>query len=246
MDDEQQLEENDNYSFDDDSSEAESGAESEDMAKESWRSNIAKRASDTFYKYLETTDSIQKLVYGNRFELKDNQEEPADDHFNIDSTSSRLTLNGLDSTKFELNQNRDWENEDVLGQIKDCFVTGKWTEDENADILLRENEDEMEEYGDFEDLENEKDGLDSESNDEDDEQDHLEQKRRMEKKRKLKEQFNTNYDDKFNSDGKKKDADEENDDEGPEEAKFYREIKKKLERQAQVCGLFPATETNNL
>ena len=232
MDDERELEENDNYSYDDDSSESE--AEGQDTGKESWRANIAKRASDTFYKYLDTTDSIQKLVYGKRFELKDDGEEPEDEQgFNIDSTSSRLTLNGRDSTKFELDQNRDWESEDVLEMIKDCFVTGKWTEDENADMLLRENEDEMEEYGDFEDLEKEEDKSDSESDDED-EQDDLEQKRRMEKKRQLKEQFNTNYDDKFNSDGKKKDADEENDDEGPEEAKFYREIKKKLERQAQV------------
>lgn len=232
MDDEQQLEENDNYSFDDDSSDEDA---EEDAAGESWRANIAKRASDTFYKYLENTDSIQKLVYGQRFELQDDREEPEDEQgFNIDSTSSRLTVNGLDSTKFELKQNRDWESEEVLELIKDCFVTGKWTEDENADILLRENEDEMEEYGDFEDLEMENDEQPDSQSDDDEPEDSLEQKRRMEKKRKLKEQFDSNYDDKLNSDGKKKDADGEDDDEGPEEAKFYREIKKKLERQAQV------------
>lgn len=229
---EEELENEDNYSFDGESSEDDD--EETDSVKDKWRSNMVKNASDTFYKYLKTTDSIQKLVYGNRFELKEQDDGEDDD---IDSTFLyNSTINGLDSTKFDLKRNRDWESEHVLDLIKDCFVTGKWTEDENAEILLRENEDEMEEYGDFEDLE-----MDNENdeNDEDEQGDDLEQKTRMAKKRQLKEQFDTNYDDRNNSDHRKKGEEDENDDEeGPEEAKFYREIKKKLERQAQVIYTF--------
>ena len=234
---EEEVEKEDNYSFDDDNSENEDVEEEQNSIKDKWRFNIAKRASDTFYKYLETTDSIQKLVYGNKFELKDDEQEE-DNHyqfnnsFNNDSTPYRSTLNGLDSTKFDLDRN--WENEEILDLIKDCFVTGKWTEDENAEILLRENEDEMEEFGDFENLE----VMSNNEEESNDEQDNLDKKKRMDKKRRLKEEFNTNYDDKNNSDGKKKndgDLNENEDgDDGSKESKFYREIKKKLDRQAQV------------
>lgn len=232
----QQEENDDQYSFDDDSD-----ADEEDLNENNWRTNIAKKASDTFYKYLENTDSIQKLVYGKMFELKDDREqddEPnSNDVFNINDNLYRLTLNGLDSTKFDLKRNRNWDDEEVLDSIKDCFVTGKWTEDENAEVLLRENEEEMEEYGDFEDLEmNENEGEESEDEESEDDEDLEANKRRMELKKKLKEEFNTNYDDKTNSDKKnrKNEDNDEDDDDGPEESKFYREIKKKLERQAQV------------
>ena len=43
--------------------------------------------------------------------------------------------------------------------VKDCFVTGKWGQSEDAEELLKmDEEDEEEVYGDFEDLETGKQG----------------------------------------------------------------------------------------
>ena len=32
---------------------------------------------------------------------------------------------------------QDWDSEDVRLTIRDCFVTGKWRSDEDAEALLR-------------------------------------------------------------------------------------------------------------
>ena len=53
-------------------------------------------------------------------------------------------------------ETRDWSVEENKNLIKDCFVTGKWRESEDAQELLRlddmsDNDSEI--YGDFEDLE---------------------------------------------------------------------------------------------
>ncbi|KAK4336767.1 hypothetical protein RND71_044069 [Anisodus tanguticus] len=200
------------------------------------KNDVAKKASENYYKYLEDTESIQKLVYGKAFELNDNEEneyEFDDNFFNKKSYIYDLNIDGLDTTKFILKQNQDWEDENIFSSIKDCFVTGKWTEDENAEILLRENEEELEEYGDFEDLENEEENKNLLDENEDDEEE-FENKKRAEKKRKLKEDFDANYDTKTQNKSEQSLDEDEEEDEGPEEAKFYREIKKKLELQAQA------------
>lgn len=46
-----------------------------------------------------------------------------------------------DCSKFVEDQMGEWE--DILEEIRDCFVTGKWTESEDAEILLsRDDQDE--------------------------------------------------------------------------------------------------------
>ena len=49
----------------------------------------------------------------------------------------------------------DWDDEEVRNLIRDCFVTGNWSEKEDAEKLLAlDDEDEDAElFGDFEDLE---------------------------------------------------------------------------------------------
>ena len=66
--------------------------------------------------------------------------------------------NATDSTGFSSGGIlRDWDSEEVRLSIRDCFVTGKWRGDEDAETLLRmddedlDNEEEVD--GDFEDLE---------------------------------------------------------------------------------------------
>ena len=50
----------------------------------------------------------------------------------------------------------EWGEERVLDCIRDCFVTGKWKDSEDAEELLKMDDDDNEDsdaYGDFEDLE---------------------------------------------------------------------------------------------
>ena len=96
----------------------------------------------------------------------------------------------------------EWGEERVLDCIRDCFVTGKWKDSEDAEELLKMDDDEDEDsdaYGDFEDLETGEvhkagDGPGKSDTEEEDNprvvEDEREVKRRkLEKKRALKARF---------------------------------------------------------
>ena len=118
----------------------------------------------------------------------------------------------------------DWEIEEVQDLIKDCFVTGEWEKTEDATKRLQQD-DEL--YGDFEDLETgEVHQGESESDENEDNKAPEEERkktkaemtateRRDEKKRKLKETFNAQYDVK-------------------DDSEFYDSWKAETEQQAKV------------
>jgi ribosome biogenesis protein BMS1 len=253
------------YSFDDDSDADEKEEEGIlDSTKTSlkWKDDLAKKAAESYYKFQETTEDVQKLVYGEAFELKDENEldeEKGDGllrfySFKTDEEKPKekpqykFTLNNTECTQFVLEQPQNWEDTDILQRIRDCFVTGKWSNDENAEMILRDDEQEMENFGDFDDLENDgDDGADAgEEDDEDEDMDDDEdmeegsddemekkaQRERLDKKKHLKEEFDMKYDTKA-----EEPKDETDDKKDPEESRFYREIKEKLARQAQVSGV---------
>ncbi|XP_071482980.1 ribosome biogenesis protein BMS1 homolog [Diadema antillarum] len=129
----------------------------------------------------------------------------------------RKGMNDLDSSAFPIEVVQDWTSQEIKNLIADCFVTGKWEEGEDAKTLL-DQDDEL--YGDFEDLEtgevhkgnpastvddSDVDESSDEGNDEDNEvveekkkakRDMTLAEKRAEKKRKLKELFDTDYDNK--------------------------------------------------
>ncbi|XP_046584794.1 ribosome biogenesis protein BMS1 homolog [Haliotis rubra] len=124
-------------------------------------------------------------------------------------------LNNMDCSKFCEDSMHDWDLEEVRLLIRDCFVTGKWDKSEDAAARLQED-DEL--YGDFEDLETgevhkgktsdgeeeeeDKDGEDEGVKKEGEEEETKKKtkaemtaaERRIEKKRKLKEMFDQEYD----------------------------------------------------
>ncbi|KAG8327224.1 Glycoside hydrolase 2 (Mannanase, beta-galactosidase) [Homalodisca vitripennis] len=147
------------------------------------------------------------------------------------------TLNALDASKFVVSQVRDWSHEQAREMIKDCFVTGKWKSSEDASELLRlddvsdTNTDE-DMFGDFEDLETgqkhqgktkQKHSKESEEDDKDDEDEEKKDEKPLtkaelvEKKKKLKEKFDAEYDEK---DG--------------EENTFYDGLRKEASMQAEL------------
>lgn len=105
------------------------------------------KAESNFFKRLGDNIDVQKIVYGSRnFEGTENSLESSNDQ-KIDLTE--------DSYK------------QLMASIKDRFVTGKWSADEDAfyeDEDDEELEDDDEEFdGDFEDLEDENNGSQSKS-----------------------------------------------------------------------------------
>ncbi|XP_008485765.1 ribosome biogenesis protein BMS1 homolog, partial [Diaphorina citri] len=107
-------------------------------------------------------------------------------------------MNSEDSSKFILAGSRDWTLPEIKDSIRDCFVTGKWKASEDASELLRldDMDDDEELFGDFEDLETgEKHSGDKSGGGSGDDKPKT-RAELMEKKRKLKEQFDAEYDDK--------------------------------------------------
>ncbi|XP_015790654.1 ribosome biogenesis protein bms1 [Tetranychus urticae] len=231
--------------FDDDSEEDDE-EDLLELASSKWKENLSARAAMSFYLRQNATQDIQKLVYGDAFDLKDDTYVEAKGELaggllkavrrrHEDSTNMEYTLNSIECTKFPSTMLQDWSLEETLESIKDCFVTGKWESSEDANTLLKENEDD-DVYGDFEDLEA---NMDAESVDDYDEDmgDHEIGKNKVEKteeeldeeRRRLKEQKKRKFDEKYDQGTLDKEKDEDG-----EEKTFYSEWKEELAEQAKV------------
>ncbi|PKK28288.1 BMS1 ribosome biogenesis factor [Columba livia] len=198
-----------------------------------WKEDLTQKAAEAFLRQQRSTPNLRKLVYGTAVEDEDQESEDAGDEvgglFRVSrpDKASKQKANALDCSKFLIEKPQDWDLEEVMSSIRDCFVTGKWEDDKDAAKLLQEDE---ELYGDFEDLETgvvhkgkpaaEGDESGSEEEEEDekmskpDPEEEEKKKERMDKKRKLKEMFDAEYD------------------EG--DATYFDNLKEEMHRQAQL------------
>nr|XP_027199860.1 ribosome biogenesis protein BMS1 homolog [Dermatophagoides pteronyssinus] len=222
IDDEEPMEEN----SDDDQENIEfygsSDDDDDDEMKNEWKDNLRKKASESFYQRIGRTVNIQGLVYGkmdsmimptNNDPVSNDSDElfrpvnHSDDVNVSNSHSMKFTLNSLECTNFPedllINFTNDNNNDaKELNLIRDCFITGQWNENEDAEAILtkdknlrdkleQDDDDDDELYDDFEDLENvddnemETDKVDDDQDDDDD---------LMDKKMMKKQQFNEEYD----------------------------------------------------
>lgn len=166
-------------SEDSDESEVESAADDggEDQGDEeeeaettsnAWKDDILKRASDSYYHRLSNTTSLRKIVYGIHTRDEEDDDQDAKDGSDKDDVGGGLfkilrrdsrssQANATDSTRISSGVLQDWDAEEVRQSIRDCFVTGKWRGDEDAETLLRMDDEDLEGDeevdGDFEDLE---------------------------------------------------------------------------------------------
>ena len=138
----------------------------------SWKADLARKASEAYYMRQSSTTSLRKLVYGmstndalkQGFSDQDAQNDESDEEelggmfkvmkqHQFKRDDQRLAMDQLDSTKFNVSNLQNWAEEEVRMNIKDCFVTGKWKQSEDAEELLKLDDEDDEVYGDFEDLE---------------------------------------------------------------------------------------------
>ncbi|GAB6028474.1 Glycoside hydrolase 2 (Mannanase, beta-galactosidase) [Chamberlinius hualienensis] len=187
--------------------------ESEERNVLKWKDNLVTKAAAAFYARQRSVPNLRKLVYGNASEVKrDTIDEDENDGEEVGGifkkvvvkvrSEEELARNSLDSSKFVVSENFNWSDQDIQTKIKDCFVTGKWGDHEDAQTLL-DKDDEL--YGDFEDLEtgaktsgenDDENSNDDDGDDSDNEKEGgTEEDRLLAKKKKLKEEFNVERDD---------------------------------------------------
>ncbi|XP_064633506.1 ribosome biogenesis protein BMS1 homolog [Lineus longissimus] len=202
-----------------------------------WKDNLAGKASDAFHRRQMSTTNWRKMVYGKE---STDQEEKDDENNDIGglfklpkkvNKKPKGSVDGLDTTKHHAASLQESDLEEVRELIKDCFVTGKWDKSEDAKTLLDADADD-EVYGDFEDLETGEvhEGKDSESSEEEKEEPKKDeipltreearakkiQEKRLERKRKLKTMFDSEYDEAEGS------------------SSYFDELKASLNEQAQL------------
>jgi len=211
--DSEEEEEEGDESMDEDASDEEN-ITSPDEACESlqWKADLAMKARDSFYARQSGTASLRRLVYGvsGQEELVAGQEkDTVGGLFTVVKAKggvAKQEMDSLDCSVWKVEHSQDWDRDEVKDRIKDCFVTGQWAKGQDAEELIK-MDDEDEVYGDFEDLETgqvvtgEKD--DEEEEEElprmvdlkgDKEAELAKRKERMERKLKLKRSFDTEYD----------------------------------------------------
>ncbi|XP_031620330.1 ribosome biogenesis protein BMS1 homolog isoform X2 [Contarinia nasturtii] len=139
-----------------------------------WRDNLAQKARFAYLERQSNSQNLMKIVYGainaEKRKVQQGDENDSDEEdkiggmFNVvankqaDLHSEKENRDAFESCFFEEYgaDTRDWSIDENKHLIKDCFVTGKWRESEDAQELLRLDDlsdDDSEIYGDFEDLE---------------------------------------------------------------------------------------------
>ncbi|XP_070708607.1 ribosome biogenesis protein BMS1 homolog [Pempheris klunzingeri] len=209
--------------------------EEEEQGALQWKEGLQQKASEAFLRQQEAAPNLRKLVYGSVAEADDSEEE--DDElgglFRVSrpQKSKRVQANAPDCSRFNPDTSHNWDSEEMLNSIRDCFVTGKWEEGQDAATLLKEDE---ELYGDFEDLETGEvhkgqSGQQDQAEDSDDDEDgddeaadslvkvdddEVQKNKRLEKKRRLKERFDSEYDD--------------------GDATYFDDLKEEMQKQAEL------------
>uniref|UniRef100_A0A8K9VD08 Bms1-type G domain-containing protein n=1 Tax=Oncorhynchus mykiss TaxID=8022 RepID=A0A8K9VD08_ONCMY len=192
-----------------------------------WKEGLQQKASEAFLRQQRAAPNLRKLVYGTG-----NDEEELGGLFRVSrpEKGKKHRADGVDCSRFDPDAARNWDLEEMLDSIRDCFVTGKWEDDQDAATLLKEDE---ELYGEFEDLETgevhkgkaakQKDQAKEESDDDEEEEeeeklmnvdDETQKNKRLEKKRRLKERFDTEYDD--------------------GDATYFDDLKEEMQKQAEL------------
>lgn len=203
----------------------------EEVADEfKWKRNLTEKAREAFVDRQRSNKNLMKMVYGvfdksNTMEEKEDKEDekPGEDIGGIfrvvqeqqkQKIHERELQNQDESVFFTTDSPRDWLEEENKALLINRFVTGKWKESEDAEELLKLDDEDL--YGDFEDLETGEKHKAEDAVPKELSADKAEEKMQLlEKKKKLKEQFDAEYD-------------------NTEKKTYYDELKAEVERQAGI------------
>uniref|UniRef100_A0A8C6P7R5 BMS1 ribosome biogenesis factor n=1 Tax=Nothobranchius furzeri TaxID=105023 RepID=A0A8C6P7R5_NOTFU len=180
-----------------------------------WKEDLQQKAAEAFLRQQEAAPNLSKVVYGSGrvgFTVdSDEEDEELGGLFRVSRPhkSKRLQTNSVDCSRFPPDSSLNWNLEEILDSIRDCFVTGKWEEGQDAATLLKQD-DEL--YGDFEDMETGEVHKSQTAGQQEEEE--VQKNKRLEKKRRLKERFNAEYDD--------------------GDATYFDDLKEEMQKQAEL------------
>lgn len=149
-------------STENDDQEDASSNDDNDNSKNRWKENMKEKAAQAFHARSRKQRNLQFLIYGNEDDYQEDQEEIEDSSEFLgelfrkvkkqeNTQAEKRSWDGVETTRCVFTEGDALiKDEEILDCIKDCFVTGKWNEEEDAQALLEKDE---ELYGDFEDLE---------------------------------------------------------------------------------------------
>ncbi|XP_056633768.1 ribosome biogenesis protein BMS1 homolog [Diorhabda sublineata] len=211
-----------------------------------WKENLMEKAKESFLQRQSTNKNLMRLVYDFQEEEEDsnNKNDEIDDEEELGGLFRKVSKNqhNLKQSKDVMNLTessltlpwnvnmKDWTHPDNKELIKNCFITGKWKDSEDARELLKLDEapdlsdGDSEVFGDFEDLETgethtaqtQLSKIDKGEKRKREESDNKEDVDALaEKKKKLKEKFDSEYD-------------------SQEKLSYYDELKLSAEKQAQL------------
>ncbi|CAH0550084.1 unnamed protein product [Brassicogethes aeneus] len=234
----------DTFEEEEDQSSDESYDEDEDSDDDDgdlkWKDNLAEKAKDNFLDRQSSNKNLMRLVYG-VFDAKHNKQQDAaeseDDEeigglfkkVSKEQEKIRTDKESMDLVESPLslpwNSNvQNWLEDENKALIVNCFVTGKWKDSEDAGMLLKLDDTEdlsdvdSEVFGDFEDLETGEKHVSNNNKrkrDENEKDELADRAALVEKKRKLKEKFDSEYD-------------------NTEKTSYYDDLKMSAEKQAQL------------
>uniref|UniRef100_A0A8C9WLF3 BMS1 ribosome biogenesis factor n=1 Tax=Scleropages formosus TaxID=113540 RepID=A0A8C9WLF3_SCLFO len=217
---EEDDEEDDDYDDDEDSDMETEVTAPVNISALRWKEGLAQKASEAFLRQQQAAPNLRKLVYGGVTDDEDADEIGGLFRVSRPEKSRSRRVDAMDCSRFVPDSPHDWDQEEVLNSIRDCFVTGKWEESKDAATLLKEDE---ELYGDFEDLETGEVHHGKPAKEEDSEEEEVmvkedaeeeQKKKRLEKKRRLKERFDSEYDD--------------------GDATYFDDLKEEMQKQAEL------------
>nr|CAI5861220.1 unnamed protein product [Callosobruchus analis] len=208
-----------------------------------WKDNLAKKAEITFLERQSSNQNLMKLVYGifstkhslhtenGEADREDGEEENIGGLFkkvSKEQHNAKVSKDTMNLTESSLSSPwnsavKDWLEPSNKALILNCFVTGKWKDSEDANELLKLDDAEdlsdvdSEAFGDFEDLETGEKHTAPKKRKRDESEKDVEADRQAlaEKKRKLKEKFDAEYD-------------------NTDKNSYYDDLKTSAEKQAQL------------
>nr|XP_045240589.1 ribosome biogenesis protein BMS1 homolog isoform X3 [Macaca fascicularis]XP_045240590.1 ribosome biogenesis protein BMS1 homolog isoform X3 [Macaca fascicularis] len=110
-----------------------------------WKEDFSRKAAEAFLRQQQAAPNLRKLIYGTVAE--DNEEEDGDTQeelgglfrVNQPDRECKHKADSLDCSRFLVEAPHDWDLEEVMNSIRDCFVTGKWEDDKDAAKVLAED-----------------------------------------------------------------------------------------------------------
>ncbi|KAL0615749.1 Ribosome biogenesis protein BMS1-like protein [Plecturocebus cupreus] len=109
-----------------------------------WKEDLSRKAAEAFLRQQQAAPNLRKLIYGTVTEDNEEDDDTQEElgglfRVNQPDRGCKHKADSLDCSRFLVEAPHDWDLEEVMNSIRDCFVTGKWEDDKDAAKVLAED-----------------------------------------------------------------------------------------------------------